>query len=129
MVGYGIFQTEVAEPAVSQVQMDPLAQSALGTDVVAVANDQNADSTPPFVPIKTPPAKKTRHSGGLAVSSTECCLQDVSEGGLRLPSIADVFSTVWHFLRRIFLYVRPFCHSLLPVFSGSIRLCFVSCTL
>lgn len=42
-VRYDIFQTETTEPAVGQIQMHFLAQTSLGTDAVAIANDLHPD--------------------------------------------------------------------------------------
>jgi hypothetical protein len=43
MVRHGIFQTETAEPAVGQVQVNFFTQAPLGTDAITVANDQHPD--------------------------------------------------------------------------------------
>src|SRR5207245_1525383 len=41
MVRYGVVQIEAAKPAVSEMQLDLLAQSPLEADAVAVAYDQH----------------------------------------------------------------------------------------
>ena len=41
VVGYRVVQIEAAEPAVSKMQLDLLAQSPLEADAVAVAHDQH----------------------------------------------------------------------------------------
>ena len=43
VIGNGLFQAKVAEPAITQVQMEFLAQSAFGADAIAVVDDQHAD--------------------------------------------------------------------------------------
>ncbi|KJU80114.1 hypothetical protein N619_06380 [Ectopseudomonas oleovorans] len=42
MVGYFVFQTQPAEPAIGQVQVHLFAQLPLGTNAIAVADDQHA---------------------------------------------------------------------------------------
>jgi hypothetical protein len=44
VVRYGVVQIEAAQPAVSEMQLDLLAQSPLEADAVAVAHDQHAKS-------------------------------------------------------------------------------------
>ncbi len=41
VVRYGVVQIEAAKPAVSEMQLDLLAQSPLEADAVAVAHDQH----------------------------------------------------------------------------------------
>jgi len=42
VIGYFVFQTQAAEPAIGQIQMHLFAQPTLGTDAVAVTEDQHA---------------------------------------------------------------------------------------
>jgi len=42
VIGYFILQAQSAEPAIGQVQVHLFAQSPLGTDAIAVADDQHA---------------------------------------------------------------------------------------
>src|ERR1035438_9100459 len=43
MIWYRIFQSQMTEPAIRQIQMDFLAQPPLGADAEAVAYDQHPD--------------------------------------------------------------------------------------
>ena len=42
VIGDFVFQTQPAEPAIGQVQVHLFAQSPLGTNAIAVADDQHA---------------------------------------------------------------------------------------
>ena len=43
MIGNSIFKTQSAEPAISQIELNLLAQAPFRTNAVAVADDQHSD--------------------------------------------------------------------------------------
>src|SRR3569833_1039361 len=43
MLGYRILQAQATEPAVGQIELDYFAQAPLGTNAIAVADDEHAD--------------------------------------------------------------------------------------
>src|SRR3569832_1062384 len=43
MLGYRILQAQATEPAVGQIELDFFAQAPLGTNAIAVADDEHAD--------------------------------------------------------------------------------------
>src|SRR3569833_1397377 len=68
MLGYRILQAQATEPAVGQIELDFFAQAPLGTNAIAVADDEHADHQ---LRVDRGPASSAVKAGQMAAQVTQ----------------------------------------------------------